>query len=311
MGFSGWLLFFNFMKNRQSAFESGGRCGKEVERVLTCPPVPRTHAGKARRSLAAVFVCIGILTVIAVSAMGNSIRGSRHDLSWLNQRGYGTETGPMTGATFNNYQETCVYCHTPHSSNSTAPMWNRQLPDPSGYKMYSSPNFDSKVPDAPDGISLACLSCHDGTVAVDAVINKPRYHDISDAGTHYKMSLEGTAGSESCGKCHNRQEGVYGGIGGAHDASIRYLTKDLRDDHPISMSYPTFELDPGFNQPSIMKEDGGRSFPNGIQTFEGDKVQCASCHDPHNPDEKNIEGRDPFLRTSNRNSALCLTCHQK
>jgi hypothetical protein len=269
------------------------------------------QSSKTRRSLIAAIVCLGILVVIAVSAMGNSIRGSRHDLSWFNQRGYGTETGPMQGATFNNYQETCVYCHTPHSASSTAPMWNRELPNPSGYTMYSSPNFDSKVPDAPDGISLACLSCHDGTVAVDAVINKPRFHDYTDAGTHYKMSLEGTAGSESCGKCHNRQEGVYGAIGGAHDASVRYLTKDLRDDHPISMTFPTFDLDPGFNQPSLIKEDGGRAFPNGIQTFDGDKVQCASCHDPHNPDEDNIEGRDPFLRTSNRNSALCLTCHAK
>ena len=48
-----------------------------------------------------------------------------------------------------------------------------------------------------------------------------------------------------------------------------------------------------------------------IQTFEGDKVQCASCHDPHDPDERNEQGRDPFLRTSNRESALCLTCHAK
>jgi hypothetical protein len=253
----------------------------------------------------------GILGVIAVSAMGNSIRGSRHDLSALNQRGYGTETGPMTGATFNDYREACVYCHVPHSGESAVPMWNRELPTPLGYQMYSSPNFDSKPPGSPDGVSLACLSCHDGTVAVDSVLVKPKYHDYSDAGTHYKMSLEGNAGSESCGKCHNRQEGVYGGIGGAHDASIRYLTKDLQDDHPVSMSFPNFNLDPGFNQPPHAMGDGSRAFPNGIKTFSGDKVQCASCHDPHNPDEDNVEGRDPFLRTSNRNSALCLTCHQK
>jgi predicted CXXCH cytochrome family protein len=177
--------------------------------------------------------------------------------------------------------------------------------------MYSSPNFDSVLPNAPDGISLACLSCHDGSVAVDSVLNKPKYHDIVETGTHYRMAPEGAVGSDSCGKCHNRQEGAYGGLSGAHDATIRYLTKDLKDDHAVSMTYPTFDLDPGFNQPAIPKGDGGRMFPNGVQTFKGDKVQCASCHDPHDPDENNLEGRDPFLRTSNRGSALCLTCHQK
>lgn len=250
-----------------------------------------------------------VVTLAAVSALGNSIEGSRHDLTSFNMRGYGTETGPMTGATFNDYKQVCIYCHTPHSPDPTAPLWNRQLPDRSGYRMYSSPNLDSQVPAAPDGVSLACLSCHDGTVAVDAVLEKPRFHQ--DVGTHYKMSLEGAAGTESCGKCHNRQEGVYGAIGAAHDASIRYLTQDLRDDHPVSIHFPRLNQDPGFNQPTIPKTDGGRTFPNGVQTFNQDKVQCASCHDPHNPDEQNLEGRDPFLRTSNRGSALCLTCHAK
>jgi len=250
------------------------------------------------------------LVLCVVSALANSIRGSRHDLSFLNMRGYGVETGPMTGATFNDYKELCVYCHTPHNASVDAPLWNREMPAQSGYLMYSSPNFDSQA-GAPDGISLACLSCHDGTVAVDAIRNPPKYHPITDAGTHYKMDLEGAPGSDSCGKCHNRQAGAYGGIGRAHDATVRYLTRDLRDDHPFSIPFPSHAVDPGFNQPTIIKEDGGRMFPNGVQTFADDKVQCASCHDPHDPDERNEEGRDPFLRTSNRESALCLTCHAK
>jgi hypothetical protein len=267
------------------------------------------------RKIIPLFLGLVFVLLYAFDVKGGTIIKSRHDLSALNFRGYRTETGPMQGATFNDYGETCIYCHTPHNSNPVAPLWNRNLPNPSGYQMYSSPNFDSKV-SAPDGISLACLSCHDGSVAVDAVNNKPKFHGWLDAKVHYKMNLEGGIGSDSCGKCHNRLEGAYGGvgatgIGGAHDATVRYLMRDLRDDHPFSMVYPNTDLDPGFNQPMLVKKDGGRMFPNGVQTFEGNKVQCASCHDPHNPDEKNLEGRDPFLRTSNRNSALCLTCHIK
>lgn len=256
-------------------------------------------------------VILGGLIVTAVTAFAGSIVGSRHDLALLNVRGYGSESGPMTGGSFNDYRETCVYCHTPHSASTMAPLWNRQTSDTTDYEMYSGPNIDSKPKRAPDGISLGCLSCHDGSVAVDAIYNKPKFHEIVDSGVHYKMSPEGGVGSDSCGKCHNRDEGAYGGLGGAHDATVRYLTKNLRDDHPISVSYPTFSQDSAFNQPTISKADGGRTFPNGVQTFEGDKVQCASCHDPHNPDELNVEGRDPFLRASNRFSALCLTCHQK
>ncbi|MEC4678689.1 MAG: cytochrome c3 family protein [Nitrospirota bacterium] len=252
-----------------------------------------------------------LLLLLAVSAKGGSIVRSRHDLSSLNWRGYQTETGPMQGGTFSDYREACVYCHTPHNSSSAAPLWNRELPKEREYRMYSSPNFDSKTAKAPDGISLACLSCHDGTVAVDSVLKPPKFHAIVDAGVKHRMTLEGEPGTDSCSKCHNRSEGAYGGVSGAHDATIRYFTKDLRDDHAFSMVYPSLDIDPQFNQPMILKADGGRMFANGVQTFEGDKVQCASCHDIHSPDEKNLEGRDPFLRTSNRGSALCLTCHQK
>lgn len=277
-------------------------------------------------AIVAVVVCAGVVLMAVTARGGSSILGSRHDLSFFNMRGYGTETGPMTGATFNDYREACIYCHTPHNGSTVAPMWNRQMPGslggngnghaPAEYRVYNSIHLDSHAePNAnsngPDGISLACLSCHDGTVAVDAVVNKPKFHEWSDSGTHYRLNAEGSIGSDTCGKCHNRLSGAYGGIGGAHDATIRYLTRDLRDDHPISMPFPNYAQDPGFNQPLMVKSDGGREFPNGVQTFEGDKVQCASCHDPHNPDEKNAEGRDPFLRASNRNSALCLTCHQK
>jgi formate-dependent nitrite reductase cytochrome c552 subunit len=56
-----------------------------------------------------------------------------------------------------------------------APLWNRALPIDTTYQTYGSPNFDGAGPTAgkPKGVSLACLSCHDGTVAVDALINGP------------------------------------------------------------------------------------------------------------------------------------------
>ena len=75
----------------------------------------------------------------------------------------------------NNYGEVCVYCHTPHGANSTlpkAPLWNRTIPG-NTYTLYNLPLTSGQVPTQPGPNSLTCLSCHDGTVAIDSVINMP------------------------------------------------------------------------------------------------------------------------------------------
>jgi hypothetical protein len=76
-----------------------------------------------------------------------------------------------------NTSETCVFCHTPHGSdtNAAVPLWNKELPDPTSYTRYSTlgtSTLDGE--EAPVGsVSLACLSCHDGSQAVDTVLNVP------------------------------------------------------------------------------------------------------------------------------------------
>jgi hypothetical protein len=94
--------------------------------------------------------------------------------------------------------------------------------------------------------------------------------------------------------------------------SVRLLIgTDLRNDHPISMVYPTTAQDPGFNQPPGTA-GGPLVFTNGIRTFASDKVQCPSCHDPHIGDtQAGTKGLRPFPRVSNGGSAVCLTCHIK
>ena len=74
-------------------------------------------------------------------------------------------------------------------------------------------------------------------------------------------------------------------MSGAHDATLKYLQPDLTNDHPISVSLPNYNIDPGsINPQSLPRTVGG--IPNGVKTFSGDKIQCASCHNPHDPDER-------------------------
>ena len=63
--------------------------------------------------------------------------------------------------------EICKPCHVPHNAVTglIAPLWNHEVTTAT-YTLYSSSTLDSSV-GQPEGRSKLCLSCHDGTVAID------------------------------------------------------------------------------------------------------------------------------------------------
>lgn len=225
----------------------------------------------------------------------------------------------------NNYGEVCVYCHTPHGGqNSNAPLWNRALPASGNYTPYSSTTIDvngGNIPQ-PDGVSLACLSCHDGTIAVDSIINAPGSGTAWGgpvAPNHYALAQYPDQSTNSCLLCHRTVV--------LPNASFEAmaLTQNLSNQHPISMNYPTPSQDPKFNQPTNSNgslawfETGGmanRADDNEIKLFSdgasGYKVQCASCHNPHGTlSSDGVNLYPTFLRKANSSSELCITCHIK
>lgn len=93
-----------------------------------------------------------LLLVVAQPSLGAPIAGTDHDLS---QRGWGSN-------------EICVFCHTPHNSNTTvtaSPLWNHQV-TAATFGLYTSSTLNATM-GQPGGVSKLCLSCHDGTVAID------------------------------------------------------------------------------------------------------------------------------------------------
>jgi hypothetical protein len=135
--------------------------------------------------------------------------GSKHDLT------AGGAGQTSTAAT----DEVCVFCHTPHGSsvNAKVPLWNKVLTSPGSYTQYSTlqtPTFDST--EAPVGsVSLACLSCHDGTQAMDVVLNKPGTGGYNAGGA----PINPTTSAQMTG------------------TPVPNLEQDLTNDHPISMQY--------------------------------------------------------------------------
>lgn len=137
--------------------------------------------------------------------------------------------------------EICVFCHTPHNSSPQKPLWNRE--DPAlNYTLYTSSTTDATIVQ-PDGSSLLCLSCHDGTIALGNVLS--RTVPISMAGGITTMPPGNTN-----------------------------LTKDISKDHPVSFFYNSdlAGIDGQLNNPSTL---------TGPVKLENQKVQCISCHDPH------------------------------
>ncbi|MFO1352086.1 MAG: cytochrome c3 family protein [Gammaproteobacteria bacterium] len=242
--------------------------------------------------------------------------GSQHDL---------TTGGQAQGQTANT-DEVCVFCHTPHGSNTnaTVPLWNKTLHAPGSFTRYSSlaiPSFDSA--EAPVGsVSLACLSCHDGTQAMDVVINKPGSGGYNAAGSEIDpVAIEAMTGTP-----------------------VPNLGTDLSNDHPISMQYggggalvtdPDGQFSGTLKDPDFVKPIKGTS--NGQPVWWVDSpvgaantrektdmllyarndlgtvqpfVECGSCHDPHNSSTKGPT-QVAFLRVTNTASRICTSCHIK
>ncbi len=242
-----------------------------------------------------------------VQGANDPILGTKHDFTGLNQR---AGVVAMAGVAFSDYGNPCVHCHIPPEQADidadalgAIEGWNRYQPATEDFLLYDSTYIDSKTR-TPSPISLLCLSCHDGTMAVDMVVFKPgTFDNAADAAMH--MRINNADDTISCGKCHN------GRI--AHDIAIKHLGQDLRNDHPISMRYaglpPHFaefsfpEAPKGFvPDPDFRLPHSEQGFSNGVRLYDG-RVECASCHNVHNPE------KDLLLRVDS--DLLCQTCHTK
>jgi len=147
------------------------------------------------------------------------------------------------------------------------------MPDHNAMRMVQDPS--------PSDRSRLCLSCHDGTIGLDAVTNRPNSYTGPAPANHTIDECEG---------CHS------GGnpAGGLNWEGV-WFRPDMRDQHPFSIVYdPT-------RRPGEFRSAIGGSV-GGLPLFQG-KVECATCHEPHSQQNRY------FLRLPNVGGSLCLACH--
>ncbi len=269
--------------------------------------------------LAGAIMALGALSMNVANA---GISVTKHNLG---STGTGTNT-------FDGTQAICVFCHTPHGADNSAsvPLWNRVLSSSSSYTTYDSlgtTSLDGAI--APVGsVSIACLSCHDGTQAMNVMINAPGSGGYDPAGSALAGTWTGPAGTAS----------PVGSLNYA-TASIVNIGTDLSNDHPVGIQYGGGGAtsadadgafggtlaDPDFIAPykatintkavwwvdTASGTDGIREKTDMQLYTRADLgatepfVECASCHNPHTSDNPT------FLRIANTGSAVCLACHTK
>ena len=141
------------------------------------------RADPVRAALIALGLAAPGLAGTAAAQGGAGIVGTKHDLS-----AFGPGPARSSGET-----RICVFCHTPHNAAALSPLWNKNL-EPQTYQVYASPTLQAAqklggtLPQ-PSGPTKLCLSCHDGTIALGAVLNPPGGIPMQGTGTLPASSL--------------------------------------------------------------------------------------------------------------------------
>lgn len=192
------------------------------------------------------------LAFVATSAYA-AVGGTDHDLS-------------VTGTS------ACRYCHTPHNSNPGAgrgaPIWARTNPT-NTITPYAKFSANLSAP----GMSLLCMSCHDG---------------LTSLGTMYGTALT-----------YNTSRTISG---------VTNIGTSLTNDHPVGIVYDTSLAAYGLTTLSDATSHGFVFFDSNGQTG-GDIMECGSCHDPHVTSTNSSDAVYKFKRALVGQTDFCIACH--
>lgn len=226
-----------------------------------------------------------IVMVVAIALLGAGvalagISTTKHNLS-------ASGSGTIKASAGQQNDQICVYCHTPHFAvTAGAPLWNKVVQSTT-YTMYGITLAGTTPDTAPNGITKACLSCHDGVNAINSIVNQAGAGGVVTGGTNvaFNTTNAGTALTMPAGATN--------------------LGTNLADDHPVSIIYTAGKAGLVATTTSLTGWEGATTVANLLKGASNNKVECSSCHDPH------TSTNGLFLRKANTGSALCLGCHAK
>ncbi|WP_298439733.1 cytochrome C [Geobacter sp.] len=232
--------------------------------------------------------------------------GNPHNLSITN-------TGvnfKATNAADPRANQVCIFCHTPHNARAQTPLWNR-ADTTQTFGHYSSASLSihkdatarsaSDYLSEPNGSSRLCLSCHDGVTALGAILR-----------SGFDTSAIEVNGSDLTV------------MSGTH---VFDRTKVTNSHHPVSFKYTTdvvarLNTLEGPGNSYTLPMDSTSNARGFIKLDRDQRVQCTTCHEPHQSQYKDTINNPPLtpfwvydgsgLGTVSPNTVhdeVCLACH--
>ncbi|HMK28516.1 MAG TPA: cytochrome c3 family protein [Terriglobales bacterium] len=195
--------------------------------------------------------------------------------------------GIATGSTGGSYA-LCNYCHIAHkfaSDNPTATtpaqlLWNHTFSSSTAYTAYTSwtqqatdlQSLQATGTDADTtNPSIMCMSCHDGTVALNSTYT-----------------------------------GAIGTIGALPSTRVINPT-DVNKTHPVNFTYDaTLAANAGMRVPAGPKGVDINT-GNAVVPLFNQKMQCSTCHEPHT--STHLLFRNFAVVYTATNGSWCLYCH--
>ena len=231
----------------------------------------------------------GLMAGAAYAGMApqTGINGSKHDMNKY--------TGVVETSA-----RTCVFCHTPHNaktSASIAPLWNRadSTFDAKSYAWQAPQNALQTAitkADALQGPTRLCLSCHDGSIALDSHMSGTT--KLVGVAKIADLSITHPVGFDYVVAAGKRDDIV------AANTTNAFLPAQLFG--TAAVAFDTKNL----------TRTGTKTI---VSTLSGGTVMtCASCHEVHNTSNAvNVVNASAnyFLNAPEDGSAICLSCHIK
>jgi hypothetical protein len=231
---------------------------------------------KNARTIGLVMLIVVLATSMSFAARPskNTMVNSLHDLR-----------STLKGASFT----LCNFCHVAHKTVAdTYPsyigplLWNHTLSAKTTYGVYTSGTFAAYGTDIADlgtlngagySTSNLCLSCHDGTIAVDSW-----YAPVT--GSSYKPLP-----------------------GNTFFMPTASTITDLTNTHPVNFTYYNA---PWLSAAGVLAPANSSSVDGaGVIPLENGKMQCWTCHDAHNGASAIFEQNFP----TQASGSFCTYCH--